>query len=558
MNIDMNLELGLRPRAGSAGTLEPALRALGQVQEHPAGSVLVQAGRCTGLRLILEGSADCWPEDDRPRRRLGPGEYLGAHTHLFAEPARATVLARAGLVTLELGPDRLAAASETEALALDAAIVAGLRTAQREQAAPVIALVPGHAGAPTLELGQQLARALTELEPGVHLVVEPRPRPDEQWRAWLASLRRTHRCVVLVCDEPGLLDELGRWPTTHTCVVVDTARPARARTLDSCYGQRCGRVSLALVQPRSPGPHPGTRQWLAHFDAVHGHHHVCLDDPRSLARLARILDGRATSLILGAGGCRGFAHVGVYRALVEAGIELDFVAGTSIGAVVGGLIAHDWEPDRLEHVARKVFAEGSSILDLGPSPTSLLAGERLAAGFRAAYGEVEIEDLPIPFACTSTDLVEQRARVHERGRLWKLSKASGSMPGAAPPVRVEGAVLVDGGVLNPLPLELARTRHEGRVLAVNLVPDRPSSRFDAYHEREGVGAWLRARSRVHLGEVVRRSLQVRATRDIRARRRGDELWIEPPLEGVGVFEHRRYEEIVERGYRYTKELLRGC
>ena len=543
-NMNMNVNMTAEPGRDAHTSFE----GVGLAREFDAGARLPPLGG--GLALITQGLA---VEDSGRLERLGPGAFVGVEGFLLGSPGP-QLLAQTHLRWHELDTKTLAQLSPDTRATLDARVLRGLRRGQRGGAAPVIAVVPGHTRAPVTELAEAVAAALEELDLGA-VVVRPQPLPDPAWRAWLDGLRAEHGCVVLACENPARLAEAGRWPSEWTLIAVDAVRSGSGCARAPCSFDRAGRVALGLVQEAPRGPYPDTARWLRRFPRIDAHHHLCLSRPPSFARLARILTGRATSLVLGAGGARGFAHIGVYRALAEAGVELDFVAGTSIGAVVGGLIAHDWEPARVEHAARKIFVEGSSILDVSTSVTSLLAGERLARGFRRAYGEIQIEDLPLSFACTTTDLVSMQPQIHERGRLWELSKASGSMPGAAAPVRLGEQVLVDGGVLNPLPLELARARHGGQIIAVNLVPSRPSRRFSSYSEGVGLGRWLADRSQLHLGDVIRRSLQARAVHDLRCQSRGDELWITPPLERVGVFDHRRFEELVERGYDYTKALL---
>lgn len=555
MNVNIDKSAGQTLGFAHLGFDEDSAERLGALASsrsfEPGAELLVPRG---GLALITEGLASRESGMKQPPARVGAGELVGAEGFLLGPHPRAHLVARSPLRWLELGADPLSKLDAELRVALDAAVVRALRQTQRRGAAPVIAVVPGHHRAPVTELAAALAEALAELDTSV-VVVHPRPLPDPAWQTWLDELRKSHRYVVLACEDPESLERLGSWATEWTCVAVDARRSPKTWPRAPRWLARAGRVALALIQDSAHGPYPGTARWLDRITGIDGHHHLCLEAPASVSRLARLLVGRATSLVLGAGGCRGFAHLGVYRALIEAGVEIDFVAGSSIGAVVGGLIAHNWDPDRLEHAARVMFVEGSSILDLRPSPSSLLAGERLARGFRSAYGEIEIEDLPIGFACTSTDLVSMRPRVHTRGRLWELSKASGSMPGAAPPVRAGDEVLVDGSVLDPLPLNLARVRHGGRIIAVNLIPLRPSRRFARYFERQTLGRWLVERTRVHLVDVVQRSLQARAVHEMRSQRHGDELWIDPPLEGIGVFDHHRFEELVERGYVHAKAQL---
>ena len=162
----------------------------------------------------------------------------------------------------------------------------------------------------------------------------------------------------------------------------------------------------------SPGPR-GTARWLEQRD-FDRHYHVRADEPGDLARLARVLTGNAVGLVLGGGGARGFAHIGVLRALRELGVPVDLVGGTSIGAIIGAQIATGLGASEIQEAGRE---QSTSLFDPTLPIVSLSSGRRLGARLLDTFGGLEIEDLPIPFFCVSTNLTEASEVIHRRGAL---------------------------------------------------------------------------------------------------------------------------------------------
>jgi len=208
------------------------------------------------------------------------------------------------------------------------------------------------------------------------------------------------------------------------------------------------------------------RKWIS------GHHLVRAPIGRhklDFHRLCRRVTGRAVGLVLGAGGARGLAHLGVIRALKEAGVSIDLVGGTSQGAFVGALFAR--QPDDLDRVhgeCRKMAAEMSSmrskLLDLTLPMTSMFSGYMFNRGIRKRLGKLRVQDLVLNFFCVSVDLQKQKEVVHRKGLLWKYVRASMSLTGYLPPVAEDGQILVDGGYMNSVPTDVMRYQMGARVV----------------------------------------------------------------------------------------------
>jgi NTE family protein len=190
----------------------------------------------------------------------------------------------------------------------------------------------------------------------------------------------------------------------------------------------------------------------------------------------RPVEGRAKrpliGLVLGSGAARGFAHIGVINALAERGIVPDIVVGTSIGALVGGCYANG-QLDQFESWARSLTVRRIiGYLDVRIGGSGLISGGRLAKRLSEAIGSKAIEDLPIRFAAIATEVGTGHEIWLTRGSLALAMRASYALPGIFPPIRLGGRWLVDGALVNPVPVSAARAFGARIVIAVNLDADR--------------------------------------------------------------------------------------
>lgn len=174
------------------------------------------------------------------------------------------------------------------------------------------------------------------------------------------------------------------------------------------------------------------------------------------------------ALVLSSGGARGVAHIGVIEELTRSGYTITSVAGTSMGAVVGGMLALGTLPKFTEWVLGLGKLNVLKLMDITMGHGGLIKGEKVINVLEDFFGDVNIEDLAIPFSCVAADLVGHKEFVFNTGSLMRAIRASGSIPTVVLPVSFDGMKLVDGGVLNPLPLDLVK-RTEGDILiAVNV------------------------------------------------------------------------------------------
>ena len=278
-------------------------------------------------------------------------------------------------------------------------------------------------------------------------------------------------------------------------------------------------------------------------------------------------------LALGSGGARGWAHIGVMRTLARAGIEPDIICGTSVGALVGGLHLAG-KLDALEDWARNLNKMRIlSYLDLRVTG-GVIGGQRLIAMMREHLGTTTLEELPLPFTSVATDLLTGHEVWLRKGDLVDVLRASISLPGLFSPVEIDGRWLVDGALVNPLPVSVCRAMGAHVVIAVNLSADpigrarMPGQRiaratgFDLPRDmpgapgelNHGLGSWLRslfvreADSPSILGVMVQ-SLNILLDRITRSRLAGEppDISIAPRLGHIGLLEFDRAEEVIVEG-----------
>ena len=173
-------------------------------------------------------------------------------------------------------------------------------------------------------------------------------------------------------------------------------------------------------------------------------------------------------LAFSGGGARGYAHVGAVKALRELGVPVDFVGGTSMGAVIGAGVAMAWSGEELDARIRDAFVVSSPLSDIAFPLLAMTRGEEVDRRLKKHFGEVEISDLWRPFVCASTNLTTGALHVHGHGLLRRALRASLSLPGVLPPVVEDGQVLVDGGLVRNLPADLVADQHEGPTLGVDV------------------------------------------------------------------------------------------
>jgi predicted acylesterase/phospholipase RssA/CRP-like cAMP-binding protein len=510
------------------------LAALARPVALPAGAVLFERGAPgDALYVIRHGRLEVLV-DGEVVREAGRGEVLGELALLTGEPRNATVRARrdAELYAVRRADLDVLLADPSSARALVrhlAARIPGSAAPVPVRTDAVLALVPiDGRTSPALvrRLADRLAAELGRHARVTRLDGDTTAAADGPAR--LDAAEAAHELVLLVAEHPD--DAWARFclrQADRPLVVADTARAATTPV------RLPGPTQLVVVGDAVPDP------WLrvvaaavARADPV-PHHLVGADLPADdIARLARRLAGKAVGIVLSGGGARGLAHVGVVDELRRAGIVIDRVGGTSMGAVIAGLVALGLDPADMLAVARRELVARRPFGDVTWPRHGLVRGARLDASLRRVFGAALIEHQRMPLFTVSVDLVAAEEVVHRRGPIAEAVALSVRLPGIVPPRRVGDQLHVDGGVLDNLPIGVMAAEGEGPVLGVDIA------------EPFGAGA---VTALPHIVDTVGRAMTIGSwRRDDPSRALAREV-IVPDLGDIGLFDFRRIDDLVERG-----------
>ncbi|HYC66511.1 MAG TPA: patatin-like phospholipase family protein [Reyranellaceae bacterium] len=310
-------------------------------------------------------------------------------------------------------------------------------------------------------------------------------------------------------------------------------------------------------------PKPGSTAAKIADGAYGPHHHVRLDVPADLERLARLLTGQAVGVVMAGGGARGFAHVGAVKALRAAGVPIDLVGGASMGAIMAAGVAARWTDGELVERLRPAFLKTNPLSDYTVPAVSLFAGRRVAQLLRLAFGELDIEDLPLSFFCVTANLTAATSDLHTRGKLWRWLRATVSLPGVLPPFIDAGQVHVDGGIMDNFPIRQMRKLRRGATIGIDI--DTAGTLAAGADVAEPWSAWeffsrmmWRRKETLPIPSIVRillrSALVSSAARAIEDRAAAD-LLIVPPVSHFDLLDWTSFDEAVEIGYRSTMEAL---
>ncbi|XP_055455900.1 patatin-like phospholipase domain-containing protein 7 isoform X5 [Psammomys obesus] len=293
------------------------------------------------------------------------------------------------------------------------------------------------------------------------------------------------------------------------------------------------------------------------------------DRHSDFSRLARVLTGNAIALVFGGGGARGCAQVGVLRALAECGIPVDMIGGTSIGAFMGALFAEERSYSQMR-IRAKQWAEDmtsmmKTILDLTYPITSVFSGSGFNSSISSIFRDRQIEDLWLPYFAITTDITASAMRVHTDGSLWRYVRASMSLSGYMPPLcdPKDGHLLMDGGYINNLPADVARSMGAKVVIAID-VGSRDETDLTNYGDALS-GWWLLWKrwnplatkvKVLNMAEIQTRLAYVCCVRQLEMVKNSDYCeYLRPPIDSYRTLDFGKFDEICEVGYQHGRTVF---
>jgi NTE family protein len=520
------------------------------------------------LYCVLSGSLGAYASSEEGHRRLVgrilAGETVGEMALISRKPRNATVIA---LRDTELGRlsrtvfDRLMLSHSESLLRLAQLLVQRLEVLHRQprgrRTIPKAFTVVPHDEGPALSFARELVRCLGTIGRAELVTSQD---GSERTSRWFHSLERSNDFIVYLCDAtPTSWSKMCLRQADSVLLLCQGDRPATSwHALDGHQDRSMLAQKTELVILQDARIAPGcTQRWL---DLRPGLAHHQIRGPADVARLARLLTGRGLGVVLSGGGARGFAHLGVLRALREAGIAIDAIGGTSIGALIAAGVASEWSDEELRLRMRRSFVDTNPVNDYTLPLVSLVSGRKVTRLLRREFGEHLIEDLPLPFFCVSTNLSTGQLVVHRRGDLWRWLRASVAIPGVLPPVVDRGELYVDGATINNLPVDVMREAGLGCVIGVDVGADPVFTTDNVDSDAPPFWKllhWFGARKRrIHILEILWRAGMVNSAANTLARRELSDLLLQPPLEQIDMLDWRSFDRAIEAGYGYARARVR--
>eukprot|EP00072_Mus_musculus_P058357 XP_011237394.1 PREDICTED: patatin-like phospholipase domain-containing protein 7 isoform X2 [Mus musculus] len=415
--------------------------------------------------------------------------------------------------------------------------------------------------------------------------------------SWLGQQEDIHRIVLYQAD--GTLT-----PWTQRCirqadciliVGLGEQEPAVGELEQMLESTAVRAQKQLILLHKEDGPVPSrTVEWLNMRSWCSGHLHLCCprrvfskrslpklvemytrvfqrppDRHSDFSRLARMLTGNAIALVLGGGGARGCAQVGILRALAECGVPVDIIGGTSIGAFMGALFAEERSYSQTR-IRAKQWAEGmtsmmKTILDLTYPITSMFSGTGFNSSISNIFKDRQIEDLWLPYFAITTDITASAMRVHTDGSLWRYVRASMSLSGYMPPLcdPKDGHLLMDGGYINNLPADVARSMGAKVVIAID-VGSRDETDLTNYGDALS-GWWLLWKrwnplatkvKVLNMAEIQTRLAYVCCVRQLEMVKNSDYCeYLRPPIDSYRTLDFGKFDEICEVGYQHGRTVF---
>jgi NTE family protein len=373
---------------------------------------------------------------------------------------------------------------------------------------------------------------------------------------WLSAAEAANDLVVY-CAEPANPDwtKLCLRQADRVLLVASSGAPFMIPTWLAEEGKDCRRpFDLVVIKQGRQNIGRAVERWRARLpiDVVCQVRHGNSND---IARLLRLLRGTAVGLVLSAGGARGFAHLGVVRALREAHIPIDRIGGCSMGAIIGAAVAMEWDDAEIRERLRSAFVESSPINDYTLPFLSLVKGHKITRRLEEHFGSTCIEDLWRPFFCVSTNLSAGVLAVHRDGTLVRALRASVAIPGLLPPVMIDREAHVDGGVINWLPVDVMGSKR-GPIIAVDAASDPALVAFEGGNSTQPDWRfWRRWGKMPPIVDLLFRAATVSSDALGRAACGQADILFKPALETIDLLDWKACDRAIDAGYRHAIKLL---
>jgi NTE family protein len=533
------------------------------------------------LYVVLTGRLEIVIEGPEPKviRVLGRGDSVGELALLTESPRSASVRARRDSELLLVTREHFARVLEQKpefATALTRVLGRQLRDVKHAGLEPdpvptTITVVGLSESVPVRDIGSYLALLLSQYQ-AVLGVDDKRASeaaadadPNAAYAQLLDRAERDHEQVVLMAPTPDVADPWSAFAVRAADRLIGVCRGREQPPPGIGEIRRLQGCDLVMT---SDG-HEADGRLDAWVDALVPRSVRLVPeqggDAPGIESLARRLAGRSTGLVLSGGGARAFAHVGVLTGLIEAGVKVDRVAGCSGGAWVGAQFALGRSPEEIRVNCHEEFVKRNPLNDYTLPLVALTRSIKGNAMMDRVFGDTRFEELEREFFCVSCDMISSELVVHRRGKLWPAVAASMTLPGYLPPKSIDGRLLLDGGVLNNLPVDVMAASGEGPIIASDVSARYQPPALRPQRGRRPRTAALATRLRRWVtgtdvllpgfGETVVRSILLGSVDTAEAAQRYADVVIEPSVAGVGLLEWDRVDDMIDAGRRAAEETL---
>jgi len=278
---------------------------------------------------------------------------------------------------------------------------------------------------------------------------------------------------------------------------------------------------------------------------------------------------RNVALVLSSGGSRGLAHIGVIHELVKQGFQITSVSGSSIGTVIGGLYAMGKLHEYTKWVSTFNKMDVWGFMDFTLTTNGLLKGERVFDKMKTFIPDMNIEDMPIPFAAVATDILHEKEVVFTKGSFYEAVRASVAIPAVFTPVKYNNTILVDGGILNPIPIEHVRRKNGDILIVVNLYGEK---KVDIPNEKNIDNGYLNRLinpllTLISTGDKSSKgyysllssttSAMIQKIAELNIEKHKPDLVINIPHDSASTFDFYKAKELIELGESAAKEAIRN-
>ncbi|MEE9159615.1 MAG: patatin-like phospholipase family protein, partial [Gammaproteobacteria bacterium] len=441
-----------------------------------------------------------------------------------------------------------------------------------------IAVIPAGHDVLISDFTKRLAASLSEIGPTVHLDVQcveqalgqesAQKLEEDRILRWLNKQEARNQFVIYESTlEPSSWSRRCIHQADRIILVGVAGHNPNLNSIEKDISSQQGdqpiaREELVLLHPNKDKLPSGTKQWLDRRN-VANHHHIVFDSTDDYKRLCRFLTGRAICLVLGGGGVRGCAHIGLIRAMQELHVPIDSIGGTSIGAAMASCFGLGLNPDEMLAAIDKFWLVDRPLNDYTLPVVSLITGRKLNKALKNMYGDVQAEDLWAKYFSVSANLTRGKTEIHKVGPVWKGVRASMSIPGHVPPIVFNGDLHVDGGVLNNLPVDLMREICDGIIIANNVSPkvdlkvtgtsEGTYSGWD--HVLSALNPLSKNLEMPGILKILMRAGTLSSTKAVNVSKVMADIYMNPPIDKYELLDLGPAHEIEEVGYQYAREVV---